>query len=147
MFSDPATEAMRETARIRLALARIYLDRGLPVEAAAQLDEVDRSFGSDWVSFRVERDALRSRLDIGRGDHGSAFRRLKRMLKMAGPQRSNWRAMAVRVRLASEWQAMTEAYALLAVAAYETGHLDDARWALREARDRGAVMDELASLL
>jgi hypothetical protein len=55
--------------------------------------------------------------------------------------------MMVRVRLGSEWQAMIEAYALLAVAAYETGHLEDARWALQEARDRGAGVDALSGLL
>mgnify|MGYP000703534639 CR=1 FL=1 len=43
--------------------------------------------------------------------------------------------------------AMTEAYALLAVAAWETGHLEDARWALREARERGAEMTALAEMI
>jgi tetratricopeptide (TPR) repeat protein len=147
LFSDPRAAVLRETARIRLALVRLYLDQGRLADAASHLDLVDESFGPDRVSFRVERDALRSRLEILRGQYEPAFRRLKRTLRLAGPHRTDWRAMMVRVRLGSEWQAMIEAYALLAVAAYETGHLEDARWALQEARDRGAGVDALSGLL
>ena len=147
MFSDPEQEVLRETTRIRLALARLYLDRGRLGEAASQLDVVDESLGQDRVSFRMERDVLRSRLEIVRGDCEPAYRRLKRGLRLARPRRTDWRAMLLQAQLGSEWQAVTEAYALLAVAAYETGHLDDARWALQEAQDRGAGMEELARLL
>ena len=39
--------------------------------------------------------------------------------------------------------AMTEAYALLAIAAYKTDNRDDFRWALREAEDRGVKVSPL----
>jgi len=147
LFSSPESQALRETTRIRLALARLYLDQARLEQAESQLDVVEEGLGQDWVSFRVERDALRSRLDIARGDYEAAFRRLRRTLRIASPRATDWRAMLMRVQLGSEWQALAEAYALLAVAAYETGNLDDARWAMQEARERGAGVEELARLL
>jgi ATP/maltotriose-dependent transcriptional regulator MalT len=137
----------RETAQIRLGLARLYLDLDRPAEAASQLETVEESFGPDRISLRVERDALLSRLEVALGDYEPAYRRLKRTLRLAGRDSADWRSMLLRVRLGSEWQAMTEAYALFAVSAYETGHLDDAYWALQEARDRGAHVDALSGLL
>ena len=146
LFNEQS-HGLRESARIRLALARLYLDRARLHEAESQLDTVDESLGQDPIGFRVERDALRGRLEIARGDYEPAFQRLKRMLRMASRGGTDWRSMLLRVRLGSEWQAMTEAYAMLAVAAYETGNLAEARWALQEARERGADVDELSRLL
>jgi len=132
-------------ARIRLALARLYL-KGQGQEATLQqLDLADRLLESDEVTLRMERDALRSRLEIARGDYDPAYRRLKRTLKLASPRQggNSWRATMWTLRLRSEPEALTEAYALLAVAAHETGNTDDYRWAVREARERGVDMEAL----
>jgi hypothetical protein len=104
---------------------------------------------SDRVSFRVERDVLQSRLEIARGSYEPAFRRLKKTLKLAAPREGarGWRAALWKVQLASEQLAVIEAYMLLAVAAYETGHTEDARWAAQEAREHGADLRALTELL
>jgi hypothetical protein len=122
---DPLDEAVTapridervETVRLRLALARLYLQQGREGEATAALDAIDRELAGDGErSFRVERDALRSRIDLRHGGHAAALRRLA-----AG----------------GEQAALAEAYALLAVAAEMAGAEEDLRWALREARGRG----------
>ena len=43
----------------------------------------------------------------------------------------------------SERQAMTDAYALLAVASRETGHVEDYEWAMAGARERGVDLTGL----
>jgi tetratricopeptide (TPR) repeat protein len=145
----PQTPPLQEEARIRLALARLYLDRRMEDEAQAELGAVEALMEGDDHTQRMERDVLRSRLEIARGEYAPAYRRLKKTLKLQAPRETarGWRATLWRVRLRSERLAMTEAYALLAVAAWETGHLEDARWALREARERGAEMTALAEMI
>ena len=86
------------------------------------------------------------------GDYQPAYRRLKKTLRLAAPRRNprNWRAVLWRAHLSSESLAMKEAYALLAIAAFQTGHRDDFRWALREAEERGvdiSLLEEIASNL
>ena len=49
-------------------------------------------------------------------------------------------------QLNAERSAVTESFSLLAVAAHATGDLDEFRWALGEARERGVDVTELARL-
>ena len=89
--------------------------------------------------YRMERDTLWARLSLRSGRYDEAYRRLKQTMRLAAPEREplRWQARLLRLRLKSERQAMTDAYALLAVASRETGHLDDYEWALAGARERG----------
>ena len=59
--------------------------------------------------FRMERDTLRSRLDIKRGDYLTAFKRLKKTFRLASSQRSprTWSALLWKIQLNSERLAMT----------------------------------------
>jgi hypothetical protein len=133
------TQGRMMDLRIRLALTRVYLDQGRLADAAAALDEIDReSDASNRTFFRMQRDALRSRLEILRGEFGPAYHRLKKTLRLASPRRVRvpWRNLLLQVQLNTERAAVTEAYALLAIAANEAGKPEIFRWALREARDR-----------
>jgi hypothetical protein len=145
---DQQTELLHENARIRLELARLLIDQGRYGEALAELDAVEESLGPSRAVFRMARDSHRSRLEIAQGDYQPAYRRLKKTLRLAAPRRNprNWRAVLWRAHLSSESLAMKEAYALLAVAAFETGHRDDYRWALREAEERGVDMSLLREI-
>jgi hypothetical protein len=131
-----------EDARIRLGLARLCLDQGRGDEAAAQLSALDELLGDERELFRVERDALRGRLDVQRGHYAAAYARLKKTLHVLEPRRGpqSWRARLEQLQLTSERLALTEAYALLAVAARETGNVEDFAWAAAEARQRGASL-------
>jgi hypothetical protein len=145
---DPEAELLHENARIRLELARLYLDQGRSGEALAELDAVEESLGPGRAIFRMARDSLRSRLEIMRGDYQAAYRRLKKALRLAAPRRPprNWRAVMWRAQLSSELLAMKEAYALLAIAAFETGRGNDLRWALQEAEERGVDVSLLKEI-
>lgn len=135
-------------ARIRLALARLQLEQGRQDEARRELDAVEEALSDDEIIFRMERDALRSRLEVLRGDYEPAYRRLKRTLKQSVPRggRFTYRAALWKARLGSEPEALTEAYVLLAIAALQTGNHDEYRWAVQEARMRGADVEALTSI-
>jgi tetratricopeptide (TPR) repeat protein len=141
---DAERDADQQDAKIRLALARIYLDQARDGEALAQLDAVDGLLEQDSISFRMERDALRSRIDVLRGDYAAAFRRLKKTFRYAAPRRRvGWHEFVWKLRLGSERLAMTEAFALHAIAAFETGSDEELNWALQQARERGADVSVL----
>ena len=146
----PSEESREESKRkadagILLSLASLYLDQQRLDEAEERLDAAESLLDADRVTHRMKRDALHGRLDIARGDHEAAFRRLRRTLKLVAPRRENqkWRALMWKARLGSEREALTEAYALFAIASYETGNTDDLRWAVQEARERGVDLDVL----
>jgi hypothetical protein len=138
-LNHPENEMLQEDARIRLVLARMYIDQRRDEEALAELDAVEEMLESNRATFRMARDTLRSRLDILGGDYLAAYKRLKQTMKLAAPRRGarTWRASLWKAQLSGERLAMTEAYALLAIAAYETGNMEDFRWALQEAEERG----------
>jgi hypothetical protein len=143
--NDQQAELRQDESLIRLALARLYLEQARRDDAEAELDTVEALLGPDRLTLRVERDTLRSWLEVLDGEYEPAFRRLKKTLKLASPGEAGrgWRPTLWRVRLGAERLAMVEAWALLAVAAYETGQRDDMRWAIDEARERGAEMEAL----
>jgi len=107
-------------ARIELARARLLLDQGKEHEAEEALDGSQRFYKGD-EEFKV----LQSRLDIRRGDYQKAFQRLRKGLKSGDLSSS-------------------EGYALLAVAARETGHPEDFQEALKKARENGTDLTVLA---
>jgi tetratricopeptide (TPR) repeat protein len=134
----------REDATIRLGLARLYLDQRRLEDAEAELDAVDVwAERRDPLRFRMERDVLRGRLEIARGDAASALRRLRKTLKLAATEREDWRHMVWRLQLNSERTAVAEGFALLAVAALETRDEGVLEWAMQHARQRGVDLSPL----
>ena len=134
-----------ENLRIRLALARLYLDEGRDREALVELDGLDDDLAAHHEDFlQVERDVLRSRLDIRNGDYGAARQRLKRVLDWAEKGAGDpWIDPTEPVPVASERRAVTEAFALLAIVAHETGRSREAEWATREAAAHGVDVSRL----
>lgn len=98
-------------ALIELSRARLFLDLGRDEDAEASLDQAQKVLGKDHDSIEL----LQSRLDIRRGSYDRAFRRLRRRGMGSG-----------------------ETYALLAIAARETGHTEELEEALKRARENGA---------
>jgi aminopeptidase N len=134
-----------EDARIRLALARLYIDQSRLEPAREQLELVEELLSPGSRRFRMEREALASRLDVRNRDYQSAYKRLRKTLRLMSSEEEarSWRSMMVRLQLNSEREAVREAFTLFAIAALETGHRDDLAWATREARDRGVDVSML----
>jgi hypothetical protein len=141
----PGAQGSVQDLKIRLALVRLYTEQGREEETLAALDEIDRDLASNQMMFRMQRDALRSRMEIRQGRYDAAYRRLKKTLKLASPRndRTSWRNVWWQYRLNTERSAVTEAFSLLAIAAYETGNEEMFLWALREARNRGVDVGPL----
>jgi aminopeptidase N len=146
---DLSRDGSREDARIHLDLARLYLDQARLEPAGEQLQRAEDLLASDSARFRMEREVLASRLDVRNRDYDSAYRRLRKTLRLmsTGDAVRSWRSMRVRLRLSSEREAVREAFALFAIAALETDNPEDLAWANREARDRGVdvLLLDLAS--
>ncbi|HEX7181859.1 MAG TPA: M1 family aminopeptidase [Thermoanaerobaculia bacterium] len=98
-------------ALIELSRARLFLDLGRDEDAEASLDRAQKVLGKDHDSIEL----LQSRLDVRRGSYDRAFRRLRKGGAGSG-----------------------ETYALLAIAARETGHTEYLEEALKKARENGA---------
>jgi tetratricopeptide (TPR) repeat protein len=142
----PTPAARLQDLEIRLALARLYLDQGRDSDGEEILDRVDDEI-DPWNRnlFRMQRDALRSRLEIRRGEYEPAYRRLKKTLRLASPRRARvpWRHIALQMQLNAERSAVTEAYTLLAIAAHEQSDAEIFRWAMTESRARGVELEAL----
>jgi hypothetical protein len=145
---DDESENRKEDAAIRLMLVDLYLDRGRDSEAEAQLRLADDLLVDQRTRFRMQRDTLWARLELRAGAYPQAYRRLKQAMRLAAPrrERQDWRARIMQLQLKAERQAVTEAYALLAVAAFETGNRDDYEWARAGARERGADLAAIKPL-
>lgn len=131
----------RETnARIHLELARLGLDQGEDAVAVFHMAEAEKLIDPASNQMKVFRATLQARLDLLHGDFEAVHERLKKTLRFIDPARrtEKWRTLLWRIGASSERFELTEAYTLLAVAAYETGHERDLEWALAEARERGA---------
>jgi len=143
---DNAIQGHVQDLRIRLALARLYLDQGRATEAEQALDRIDDDTEETGRSiFRMQRDALRGRLEIMRGEYDRAHKRLKKTLRLASPRRMRvpWRNLILQIQLNTERAAVTEAWSLLAIAAHETGDDETFALALGEARGRGVDVSTL----
>ena len=78
----------------------------------------------------------------------SAFRRARKALRLFSPrrQRRYWRLRGWQAQIGADWPATTDVLAILAVAAFETGHNEELRWALEGAADRGVDLSVLQPL-
>lgn len=106
-------------ARIELSRARLFLEQGKDREAADALERAERVY-RDGEEFKL----LQARLDVRRGDYPKAFQRLRKGLKTGDLYSS-------------------EGYALMAIAAHESGHREEYEKALKKAREGGADVGAL----
>jgi hypothetical protein len=140
---DLIREARLQDVRIRLDLARLHLEEGSPDLAEKQLREAEAAL-SDAPDFeRRQREVLQGRLELQRENYASAYARLDKYLRVDESGFDRWLARARHQWLAED----TEAFALYAIAAFETGRLDQARQAAAKAEERGADMTGLEVLL
>jgi len=110
------------TASIELSRARLFLDRGDEKKAEELLDRAERG-----LAFRDagEMLLLRARLEIRRGEFEKAYRRLRKNV------------------IATEKIDSTEAFALLAIAARQTGNKEEFEKAQKGAKASGADLTAL----
>jgi len=106
-------------ARIELARARLLLEQGRDKEAEAALNKAERMY-EDAEEFKI----LQARIDVRRGDYPKAFQRLRKGLRTGDLYSS-------------------EGYALMAIAAHESGHMEEYEKALKKARESGADVGAL----
>jgi len=132
----------------QIGLARVYLEQERDADARLALDRAEGMLtGLDKDYFRSSRQGIRCHLDLRRGEYESAYGVLSKWLRLDIPvQEGESTADAMRrskFKSGSRRWGNGLAYAMLAVAAFETGHEDVAFEALKEAEDRGADMDAL----
>ncbi len=138
----------REDALTHLRLARLALDRGDEPLAEEEIEAAVGILGPDSHAIRIERAALEGRIDLRHGNYVSAFKRAKKALRLFSPRRQQryWRLRGWQAQVGSDWAATTDVLAILAVAAFETGHDEELRWALEGAADRGVDLSVLQPL-
>ena len=138
----------REDALTHLRLARLALDRGDEALALREIDAGVGILGSDSHALRIELAALEGRIDLRHGEYESAFKRSKKALRLFSPRRQQryWRLRGWQAQVGADWPATTEVLAILAVAAFETRHNEELRWALEAAGERGVDLSVLQPL-
>ncbi len=139
----------RDDARTHLRLARLALDRGDETLARRGIESAVEILGPDSHALRIERAALLGRIDLRNGDYESAFKQAKKALRLFSPRRQQryWRLRGWQAQVGGDWLATTDVLAILAVAAFETGHNQELRWALEGAGDRGVDLSVLQPLV
>jgi hypothetical protein len=140
-----------EDTAIQLGLAEIYLDTGRFAAAIEALDAADRLVSGPLYQlwYVASRDLLRARLELEQGDYKAAYRRLSRHVYLEFVQRYG-EPIADTLRRRRFLEGTTtrrEAYAMLALAAHETGETAVALKALEEAESRSVDMSALRSRL
>jgi ATP/maltotriose-dependent transcriptional regulator MalT len=138
-----------EDAKIYFGLARWYLDQGRLEESQQALNSGEELIrASEGRFWHGERATLHSRHNLLRGEYKETYSRLYHELRMYFPVKSGEHASAGWRR--AQWQGGrlgdAEDYAMLAVAAFETSHLEVAQLAAKYAEDRGADMTVLKQL-
>jgi hypothetical protein len=140
---DAEAEERQENASIRLTLARLYIDQGQDDRAEQQMIVADELLAERVWDRRLERQVLWARLELRDGRPESVYKRLKPTLGLALTGRGRSRDRQTQLQLRAERLALTDAYALLAVAAYQTRHMTDYEWALAGALEQGVDMSQL----
>lgn len=107
---------------IELNRARLLLDRGDEAAAEQALDRAQKSFREETEGIRL----VRARLEVRRGEYEKAYRRLRRGV------------------IATETLDSSEAFALMAVAARQSGHTEEFTTALKKARETGVDVAALS---
>ncbi|HEY6141424.1 MAG TPA: M1 family aminopeptidase [Thermoanaerobaculia bacterium] len=114
-------------AALHLSLARLYIDEGKAAPAADELKQAGRALDSDyhdWIDDEVA--LLEARLAVRRGDYGAALDRLSKSVKEDGGDSA-------------------EAYALLAIAAKQSGRTAELQRAIDGARELGVDLTAIGN--
>jgi len=120
-------EAEEKDARIRLYLARLYLDEGQPDPAEKEVVAVQKLLDvRQEVSFKIWLSRTTARIEILRGEYEPAFKRLNKSLLVRDESDS------------------TEGYLLLAIAARALGRDQVMNEAMTFAKEKGADVRLLA---
>ncbi len=127
-------ETRRDEARIRAALARLYLDQDRVDEARAEIATLEKLLQGDRGALWFDREVLSARLELHDGDAAAAHRRLRRLVGREAEDTPRVRA-----------EMAAEAWTLAAIAAHELGLTRDRTIALDAARTRGADVTEFVS--
>jgi hypothetical protein len=139
-----------ENARIRLELARLYLDLDRTADAVRELEAAEAEIAphgaTQWSGLR---DSVRRRLEVQRGEYKTAYEHLSRALRLRFPRTDAETVGSARLRkkFRTGRTGDGEDYALLAVAAFEVGRELVSRTAMDEAERRGADMQALRDRL
>ena len=142
---DLEWEALHQDVALHLALSRLHLDAGQD-DLARQALETAESALPDGSSFEEStRLVLRCWLEIRNGHFKLAYNELSKLLGLRPRQRQE-ESYAIRPERRQAYRD-ADAYALLALAAYETGRREVAEHAVEEARRRGADMTILVELM
>ncbi|MCH7780126.1 MAG: hypothetical protein IH848_04710 [Acidobacteria bacterium] len=118
----------RGTVRIHLLLAELYLRSGEHARAVAELGIVEASPKKIRRAFRERVEVARSRIDLGKRNYQAIVDRLRKRRRGRNRMRR------------------IEAYAVLAVAAHETGHDEIYEKASRTAEKNGVDISALTDL-
>jgi len=142
------TQQKRDDALTHLRLARLALDHGDEALARTEIESAVEILGSESHALRIEVAALEGRIELRHGDYEAAFKRSKKALRLFSPRRQQryWRLRGWQAQVGADWPATTDVLAILAVAAFETGHDEELRWALEGAGDRGVDLSVLQPL-
>lgn len=151
-LSDKELErrARLEDALIHLLLARLHLDQGRQGEAREVLQQAEALFDRfDTHSHAALRATLKVRLNILDRSYQEAYDSLAKRLRLSFPVRDD-DTTSDRIRR-NRWRrgqrGTAEEYSLLAIAAFETGHIEVSRRAAEEAEERGADVTALLDRL
>jgi tetratricopeptide (TPR) repeat protein len=143
--ADIEWESRHQNVTIHLGLARLHIDEGDDDGARREMEAAEALLDRNSNFELPARLILRSWLQIREGKCKPAYEALSDYLRIRPREKKqDLEQVAPEVR---EQHRDADAYALLAVAAYETGHRSVAEKALKAARDRQADMSVLAALL
>jgi tetratricopeptide (TPR) repeat protein len=139
-------ERRLQDATIQVGRAALYLDTERDADAAAALDSADDLVPElDRHLLMHERTVLRTRLYLRAGEFERAYDTLSPVLFLDLPRGDSLADAARRDRFRSRGHVRLgpDAYAILAIAAHETGHREVAATARKTADDLGADMTAL----
>ena len=120
-FKKPMLEIQTQltNSALHLSLARLYIDQGKEAEGAAELKQANKSLDREWREFIDDEVALlQSRIDVRHGDYAAAYDRMSKHLKEERP-------------------GTAEAFALLAIAAKQSGQTAELQRSIDMARQLG----------
>jgi len=155
--SASRTMSKRETERagdrvdadIHLCLAELYLDRRRDGEAPAELEAAEKLLvGVESEMYSARRKDIRSRLDLLEGKADAVYGRLSRILYLEFLQRADESTADSlrRVKFGEGRPGTGAEYAMLAVAAHETGNEAVCEQAREEAAKLGVDLAALDAL-
>jgi hypothetical protein len=139
-----------EDVAILLDLCELYLIGGRDEEAREAFERAEATLGGlDKQRYRLTRTLLEARFDIRDGDFKSAYQQLSKNLALDLDRSSDDTVFdrARRKKFTRGYHLDADAYAMLALSAYQTDHEQIALAALEEAEERGCDMSSLREMI